>query len=115
MSDKILKIELLYFDGCPSWENALETLTASMKKLNVTRDIRLIAVETEQEAVKNRFTGSPMIRINGEDLFPTGQSNFTLGCRVYLTPDGLKGWPTEGMILDQIEKLLSNKSINPGK
>lgn len=114
MSGKILKIELLYFDDCPSWENALETLTASMKKLNVTRDIRLIAVETEQEAVKHQFTGSPMIRINGEDLFPTGQSNFTLGCRVYQTPDGLKGWPTEEMILDQIERFFSNSKIQPG-
>ena len=114
MSDKILKIELLYFDGCPSWENALEMLTASMKKLNAAKDIRLIAVESEQEAVEHQFTGSPMIRINGVDLFPTGQTNFTLGCRVYQTPEGLKGWPTEEMILGLIERLYSNKRINPG-
>jgi hypothetical protein len=115
MSDMILKIELLYFDGCPSWENARDILIGSLKKLSITRDIKLIAVETEQEAVENQFTGSPMIRLNGEDLFPTGQTGFTLGCRVYQTPEGLKGWPTEEMILDQIERFLSNKRIYPGK
>lgn len=108
MSDQIRKIELLYFDDCPSWENALEMLTASMKKLNLSKEITLTAVETVQEAVQYKFTGSPMIRINGEDLFPTDQTNFALGCRVYQTPEGLKGWPTEEMILDQMEKLLSN-------
>lgn len=107
MSDQIMKIELLYFDGCPSWESAHDTLITSMKKLNINEEITLIAVETEQEAINYKFTGSPMIRINGEDLFPTDQTSFALGCRVYQTPEGLKGWPTEEMILDQLRKHLS--------
>jgi hypothetical protein len=108
MSGKINKIELLYFDGCPSWENAHDNLLVSLKKLKVTREIKLIAVDTEQEAVKYQFTGSPMIRINGKDLFPTDQTGLTLGCRVYHTPEGLKGWPTAEMIMDQIDSLFSD-------
>jgi hypothetical protein len=42
--------------------------------------------------------GSPSIRVNGEDLFPVDHENYALGCRVYQTPDGLRGWPTVEML-----------------
>ena len=104
-----MKIELLYFDGCPSWSNAYDSLVESLRKLEISAEIALIAVETEQGAIEYKFTGSPTIRVDGADLFPTGQTDFSLGCRVYLTPEGLKGWPTKGMI---IEKLASIEAGN---
>jgi hypothetical protein len=62
-------------------------------------------VETQEEIEDNKFTGSPTTRINGEDLFPTVQTNYALGCRVYQTPDDYKGWPTEAMILEKLHNL----------
>jgi hypothetical protein len=37
--------------------------------------------------------------VNGRDLFPTEErEDWRLGCRVYATPKGLKGFPTADMI-----------------
>lgn len=102
MTDQHWIIELLYFDDCPSWKNALAVLKESLNKLGISQNVSLIPVETQEEAEENEFTGSPMIRVNGMDLFPTGHSNYALGCRVYQTPQGYKGWPTEEMIVEQL-------------
>lgn len=106
MSKGNLTIELLYFDDCPSWRNALGILNDLLEKLGVSEKAVLIPVETQEEAEKYRFTGSPMIRVNGEDLFPTGQEDYALGCRVYQTPQGYKGWPTEEMVEERITQII---------
>ena len=106
MSEGNLTIELLYFDDCPSWRNSLGILSDLLEKLGISEKTILISVETQEEAEKYRFTGSPMIRVIGEDLFPTSQENYALGCRVYQTPDGFQGWPTEEMIEERITQII---------
>jgi hypothetical protein len=101
-----LKIELLYFDDCPNWINAKETLIETLNKLGVSLPIKRIAVETQEDAIRYKFTGSPTVRIDGDDLFPTDQENFAIGCRMYLTPEGYKGWPTEEMFLEKLRPLI---------
>jgi hypothetical protein len=106
MTEKNMTIELLYFADCPSWKKALDNLDVSLHKFGISQEVSIIPVETQQEAVQNKFTGSPMIRINGFDLFPTGQTEYALGCRVYQTPEGFKGWPTEEMIIEKLQPIL---------
>lgn len=107
MDEKTANIELLYFDGCPSWKNAQEILIHGLEKLGMPEKVALIAVETQEAAEAHRFTGSPTIRVNGEDLFPSGQSNYALGCRVYQTPNGYRGWPTEEMLMEKLRAMIS--------
>ena len=107
MTKQNMTIELLYFDDCPSWQTALEILYVSLNQLGISQEVSLIPVETQGEAEENKFTGSPMIRVNGADLFPTGQANYALGCRVYQTPEGFKGWPNEKMILEKLGTLMN--------
>ena len=106
MTNQNMNIELLYFDDCPSWKNPLDILEESLKNLGIVQKVSLIPVEIQEEAEKNKFTGSPMIRINGVDLFPTGQTNYTLGFRVYQTPGGYKGWPTEEMVSEKLNSII---------
>ena len=107
MSEKNINIELLYFDDCPSWKNARDILNKTLEKLGISQNVTLIPVETDEEAVQNEFTGSPMMRVSGKDLFPTGQENYALGCRVYQTPEGYKGWPTEGMVTEKLQSMIA--------
>lgn len=93
-----MQIELLYFDDCPSWQTALEHLRAALADLGLATDVHLTRVQTDIEAIEQRFVGSPTIRVEGEDLFPLGSGDYALGCRVYATPDGLRGWPTPDML-----------------
>lgn len=93
-----MDVELLYFDGCPSWQAALEELRAALDELAIQTEVRLVRVETDEQAQATRFQGSPTIRVNGADLFPMGHNRYALGCRVYATPGGLRGWPDRAMI-----------------
>jgi hypothetical protein len=103
-----MRVELLYFEGCPSYRAAEETLRGVL-----TQDakIELVAVNTDEEARRLRFPGSPSILIDGEDLFPVpDRTGYALGCRMYATPEGLKGVPTAAMLRDA----LAERNLVPG-
>ena len=102
-----MTIELLYFNDCPSWKTGLENLRIALAEAGFEETVELIQVETDEEAEAQRFQGSPSIRVNGEDIFPTGHENYALGCRVYQTPEGMRGWPTVEMIREAIKQRVS--------
>ncbi len=94
-----MKVEVLYFDGCPTYEAATKTLRAVLAEEGVEAEVELVAVNTDEEAQRLRFPGSPTIRVDGRDLFPAGErEDWRLGCRVYATPEGLRGSPTAEML-----------------
>ncbi len=94
-----VRVQLLYFDGCPSYGVAVERLRQVLADCGLDDDPELVRVDTEHEARTLRFPGSPTIRIDGKDLFPIqGIGTAGLGCRVYRTPEGLSGAPTIEMI-----------------
>lgn len=93
------KIEVLYFDGCPTYRAAEETLRRVFAEEGTEAEVELVAVDNDEEAQRLRFPGSPTIRLDGRDLFPApDREDWRLGCRVYATPEGLKGSPTAEMI-----------------
>ena len=94
-----MKVEVLYFAGCPTYETATKTLRAVLSEEGLELDIKLVAVNTDEEARQLRFSGSPTIRVDGRDLFPMPERDeWGLGCRVYTTPEGLRGFPTADML-----------------
>jgi hypothetical protein len=69
----------------------------------VEAEVELIAVNTDEEARRLRFPGSPTIRVDGRDLFSAGErKDWRLGCRVYATPEGLQGSPTAEMLREAL-------------
>jgi hypothetical protein len=101
-----VKIELLYFEDCPSWQTALDNLKSVLSALGQPDEVRLVRVETDERAQAARFVGSPTIRADGDDLFPVPHEDYALGCRVYMTPEGMRGWPTETMLRAALEDRL---------
>ena len=76
-------IELLFFDGCPGCEEVLPRL----ERLAATASARLTLrrVETPEAAQRERFLGSPTIRVDGRDVEPGAalRTDFGLNCRLY--------------------------------
>lgn len=94
-----MKIEFLYFDGCPSYKEALRSLEGVMVELGIKPEVVKINITNNQIAEKYRFIGSPTIRINGKDLVEEkGISAYKRGCRIYMTEEGIKGVPDKEMI-----------------
>lgn len=99
---------MLYFDGCPSHGPAGEGIEAR---------VDAVAVNTGVEARRLRFPGSPTIRRDGEDLLPAsgalGPEDWGMRCRVYGTPEGLKGSPTEEMFRTALRRTQAADRTRP--
>ena len=98
-----MKVEVLYFDGCPTYEAAAKTLRAVLAEVGLEAEVQLVAVNSDEEAGRLRFPGSPTIRVDGKDLFPVAErEDWRLGCRVYATPQGMRGSPTAEMLREAL-------------
>jgi hypothetical protein len=96
----LMHIEFLYWEDCPSHPDALARLRQVITEAGVQADLDVIRVDTQEDAERHRFPGSPTIRIDGEDLQPEGvQGQAMLTCRTYRTETGrLSPLPTATMI-----------------
>lgn len=82
-------IEFLFWEGCPSHERALALLIEAMHDAGVVREnLRVTEILTADDAQRERFIGSPTIRIDGADISDPGDEPFGLDCRVYFHRDG---------------------------
>ena len=100
-----MKIDLLYFEGCPNFRAAQHDLKQALLEEDIPCHIQLIAVDTDDEAQRVQFPGSPTIRVNGSDLFPAAErQDWGLGCRMYTTPKGLRGTPTKRMLREALRR-----------
>jgi hypothetical protein len=94
-----MRIELLYFDGCPTYRNAEEDLRRVLAEEGVEAEVELVEVNSDEKARQLGFPGSPTLRIDGRDPFAVPErGEESLACRVYATPEGMKGTPTMARI-----------------
>jgi hypothetical protein len=83
------RVELLFWDGCPSHPQALQELRAAMGAVGLDPDaVAVREVPTDAAAEGEGFVGSPTIRIDGADVVPPGDEPVGLTCRVYRLRDG---------------------------
>ena len=98
-----MRIELLYLDGCPTYRSAEEDLRRVLAEEGIEAEVELVEVNSDEEARRLRFPGSPTLRIDGRDPFPVSErGEGALACRVYATPEGMKGTPTPAMIREAL-------------
>lgn len=78
-------IEILYFDGCPNHAPTLDLAREVLGELGLAAEILEVLVETPDEAERERFLGSPSVRVNGRDIEPEAEkrTEFALSCRMY--------------------------------
>jgi hypothetical protein len=100
-------VEILYFDGCPNYKAAQELVERVAAELHVPVDVRLVNVETPEDAQRLRFLGSPTIRVNGRDVEPGAdeRDQYVHSCRVYRTNSGFAGQPDERWVRAALARL----------
>lgn len=100
-------MEILYFDGCPSWQSGLDNLQALIAADHLPLEVRLVEIHDDQEAQSEHFLGSPSFRLDGVDLWPEARSRYNMSCRVYQTGQGMRGSPSIDMLREKINTILS--------
>jgi hypothetical protein len=84
-----MKVKILYSGGCPTYLRAEGILRAVLAREAAEAVVELVAVNTDEEAQRLRFPGSPTIRVDSEDLFHVpDRAGYALGCRIYATRKG---------------------------
>ena len=100
-----MKIEILYFEGCPNHDVADQRVREVLSELGVRAEVVHVNLADESIARKVRFPGSPTVRVNGADVAPdSNREPFGMRCRVYPTSSGLDGAPDKAAIRTAIER-----------
>lgn len=100
-----MKIEILYFEGCPNHEPADRAVRQVLAEIGIDADIEHVNVMDEATAQRVKFPGSPTIRVNGQDVIPTeDEDQYSLRCRVYQTSSGFAGVPDKEAIRQKISE-----------
>ena len=96
-----MTIEVLYFDGCPNHDALLPHLHELLASAGVTATVALRRIETIEDAERERFLGSPTVRVDGHDVDPGAgaRDDYGLKCRLYATDEGVRGTPPDAWIL----------------
>lgn len=98
-----MRIEVLYFDGCPNSAEACHRTEAALAALGWgTVAVMMRQMRTAEDAEGTAFAGSPTISVDGRDIFPGAAPTSELSCRIYQTPNGLAGLPTVGQLKDAL-------------
>jgi hypothetical protein len=102
MNTSLINVELLYFDGCPSYKTAWQDLLEAISEHNLEAAIRPIKIDSLEKADMFHFAGSPTIKINGQDLEGYAGAG-VMACRRYEENAG-KGWPSKQLLTEQLLK-----------
>lgn len=101
-----MKVELLYFEGCPGFRPTLSLLQQVLDEEGISARVQTISVDSEDSARKYRFLGSPSIRVDGEDIEPEARTatDFGMKCRIYDNEGVPGGVPVESMIREALRE-----------
>lgn len=93
-----MKLEVLYFEGCPSHTQLMPTL----RELAGAHGAELVQsrVESAEHAQAARFLGSPSVRVDGRDVEPGAhtRTDYGIKCRLYRSPSGQSCLPSTAWI-----------------
>lgn len=80
-----MKIDVLYFQGCPNHEPTVQRVRRVISRLGVTADVREVELTQEDDPVAMKFIGSPTVMIDGQDIDPAqrAKASYGFGCRTF--------------------------------
>jgi copper chaperone CopZ len=109
-----MKIEILYFDGCPNHLPAVERINEVLKEEGIAAEIAEVKVEDETAARAIGFLGSPSIRVDGCDVEAAARSSkdFGMMCRTYLEGRNRVGLPSREMIRAAIREAMQAQPLH---
>jgi hypothetical protein len=102
-------VELLVVPDCPNGAAAAALVRAALTDVGLPGvEVRTTVIDSQHEAERRRFAGSPTILIDGDDPFVDTGLAPALACRVYRSTGGPSGVPD----LDTLRQALARAAHN---
>lgn len=104
-----MRVELLYFEGCPGAEALLPRLRQLIADADLPAQVLLMrAVESFEEADRLQFLGSPTVRVDGEDVESGAldRRDYGMKCRLYRLDGVQRRVPPEELIREAMRRSL---------
>ena len=100
-----MKIDVLYFEGCPNSIPTLRRVREVLDRLGIRVNVNEVQVTESDDPRPLKFIGSPTVLIDGRDIDPSQRerANYSFGCRMF----GGAGVPAAEMIEEAIREALS--------
>src|SRR6266853_224093 len=116
---QLMRIEVLYFEGCPNHKPAVERAQQVIKEEGISAEVLEVDVSNASMAQQLAFLGSPSVRVNGLDVEPAARSarDFVMMCRTYLVNGRRDGLPSREMLRQAIleaQSGIGKSGSNPG-
>lgn len=107
-----MKIEVLYFDGCPNHKPAVERVQQLLHDEGVSAEVLEVNVSDASIAQQVGFLGSPSVRVNGLDVEPGARAarEYGMMCRTYSVGGQREGVPSPEVLRLAIRE--ANSGIN---
>src|SRR6267154_640916 len=107
-----MKIEVLYFDGCPNHRPAVERVQELLREEGVSAEVLEVNVSNASIAQEVGFLGSPSVRVNGLDVEPEARTarEYGMMCRTYSVKGRREGLPSRQILRQAIRE--ANSGIN---
>lgn len=96
-----LRIELLFFDGCPHYRRVWSDLLDVVAEARLDVAVRPIEIRDPEQAAALSFAGSPTVLVEGRDLEDRCGPG-VMACRVY-RENGNLGWPGRDLLRRRLE------------
>lgn len=94
------RVELIWFSDCANHADARRMLREVIAEMAPGTPIVDLDASDADVAARLQFPGSPTIRVDGHDVDPShvDPGDYTPRCRLYRTPNGLRGLPERSWI-----------------
>ncbi len=71
MIDRPLDIAVLYTHGCPATPDTIGRIRECVDESGIPAQVRKVLIESQEDADRSRFLGSPTVQVNGVDIDPS--------------------------------------------
>lgn len=79
-----MRIELLVVPECPHASMVAEVLAQALADIGLgSVGFSVAVIDSQEDADRRHFIGSPTICVNGEDVFPEPGRPASIACRLY--------------------------------
>jgi len=76
---KLINVKILSIKGCAATPPTIERVESVADELNIKIKLISLVIESSEQAIKERFIGSPTVQINNLDIEPESRKVLNFG------------------------------------